>query len=382
MKILPQTARRRRLQPLGLLLALLGPSCVPEIKEIPADMALEDPPLDPKSIFESQALPELSSSCQGCHNRTQDTVKPFLEAGREYDSVVAYEMGRFLPAQADKSLLLTKGAHMGPAFTEGQYGKVLAWLEVEIASRGVSTMTSPSTPSVALRQGDFFISLEKLVGDPLAKVTFKVDPRQANIYRVSELAVTAGPLSGIQLKHPIFLVYSVSGAKRDAADSLSNVDLTLKAQQASPLGTTGTVLLTSVPQNARIGLAFESIKAVDPKPIDTFQCKDFDQFNGKVRPTLLTPCAALCHGAGATDPRATQAIGAFDMSLAASQDAAMLRQFCVRTLGRVNLANPAKSVLVLQATPPDAGGTTNHPYKLPSFMNFTQAVSQWAAAEK
>jgi hypothetical protein len=376
--LLQSTCSGLRLLAIGL--TLLGSACDLEIKEAPVDMGLEDPPLDPRTVFESQAKPELATSCQGCHHLEQDTVKPFLEADREYESLVAYEMSRFLTPEPDKSLLLTKGAHMGPALTEGQYGKILAWLEVEIANRGVTVMSSPSTPSVALRPGEFFISLEKLVGDPLAKVTFKVEPRQANIYRVAELTVTAGPVTGIKLKHPVFLVYSINGAKRDPADSLSNIDLTIKAEQASVLGT-GTVLLTSVPQNARVGLAFESIGQVDPKPVETFQCKDFEQFNAKVRPTLQL-CGALCHAMGAMDPRANQAFGAFDMTQSGSTDPAMLKQFCLRTLGRVNLQNPAKSVLVLQATPPEAGGTTNHPYKLPAYMGFAQAVTQWAAAEK
>ncbi|MDW8281788.1 MAG: hypothetical protein RMK29_08765 [Myxococcales bacterium] len=362
--------------------ALCALACDLPIKDPPpAEVELEDPPLDPRTLFETQARPELALSCQGCHSREQDTVKPFLVEGREYESIVAYEMGRFLTPRPEQSILLTKGVHMGPALTEGQYQKVLAWLQVEVATRGVSAASSPSTPSVAVRAGDFYISLEGLVGDPLSKITFKLEPRQAGIYRLSELRISAGPVTGIKIKNPILILYSINGARRDPADSLSGVELTLQPQQSATLGT-GTVLLTNVPQNARLGLAFQIISQVNPKPLEMFQCKDFALFDARVRPTLQAPCSTLCHGMGAADPRAAQAFGAFDMTQARSTDPAVLRQFCLRTLGRVNLADPARSVLILQATPAEAGGTTNHPYKLPQHMTFAQNVVQWAAAEK
>lgn len=367
---------------LGLAL-ISGPAgckleTIPEVKE---DMGLEDPPLDPRSIFEMQARPDLVANCQGCHRIQQDTTKPFLEEGKEYESITAYEEQRFLTTDPDQSILLTKGMHMGPALTSQQYDHVRAWLAVEAAVRGNKAMPALTTPSVAMRPGEFFISLEGLVKDPLAKLTFKVEAREAGTFRVTDIALSAGPLGGIRIKNPVFLLFSTGGVRRDRADTLSGLELTVTASQRMPL-VAGSVLLTRVPMPARIAMAFEIISAVDPKPIETLKCKSFDAFNSSVRPVLQAPCGTICHAMGATDPRAAQALGAFDMTLARSQVAAEQQLFCVRSLSRVNLADPAKSVLVLQATPPEQGGTSNHPYKLSSYMTFTQAVQKWAAGEK
>jgi hypothetical protein len=365
---------------LGLALGTGLPACVPDILPPPApDMGLEDPPLDPRSIFETEVKDQLNGSCQGCHRMKQEMVPPFLVPGMEYDSLVGYKMGLFL-RDPEGSLLLNKGVHAGPGLNEGQTRAVREWLQAEILARGLQPMSTPATPSVAMRNGEFFVSLEKLVGDPLAQITFKMEAGPANIYYLTQLKLTAGPATGIHVKNPVFLIFSLNGSTRDPGNSLQGVDLTVKAKESATLGS-GSVILTKVPISARLALAFNTIEQVNPMPLEMFQCKAFMKFDAGVKPTLQT-CAALCHGMGATDPRSTQALGAFDMTAARSQDLMALRPFCLRTLGRVNLADPAKSVLVVQATPPEAGGTTNHPYKLPTYMSFTQAVKDWAAGEK
>ena len=63
-----------------------------------------------------------------------------------------------------------------------------------------------------------------------------------------------------------------------------------------------------------------------------------------------------------------------------------IQKLCIYTLGRINTADPAKSVLITQAAPVSDGGTSNHPYKLDTpakdLPGFKAAVMTWAMGEK
>lgn len=368
----------------ALVLGFVG--CVPDVLTTTPDMGADggDPTaLDPKSIFEAQAKPDLVASCQGCHALKQDIVDIFLARGSEYESITSYGMGKFITPNPDDSILLQKGQHTGPALTSGQYDDVHAWLEVEAATRTGLNMSSPATPSVAMGPGAFFISLEKLTGDPLSKLSFTVALKDNGAtFDINNISLTTGPFTGLHVKHPIFLLFSLMGAQKDKGDSLSSVDVMVPASSSVDLGR---VFLTQVPRFARMAMAFEAIDKVNPDPTKMVSCKAFDLFSSTVLPTLASPCAAVCHGTGAKNSAAASAMGAFDMTPAATMDMSKLGLFCLEALSRVQVTNPTQSVLVLQPTPPAMGGTPNHPYKLsdPAILTaFTTAVSNWAAKEK
>ncbi len=360
--------------------------CVPDVLVNAPDMGpdMGDPTaLDPKSIFEAQAKPDLVAFCQGCHAIKQDTVQPFLARMMEYDSITGYGAGKLVTKNADDSILLQKGQHNGPALTSGQYNDVHAWLEVEAATRTGLNMNSPATPTAALGPGTFYINLEKLTGDPQSTLTFTVDERDNGaIYSVHDILITAGPFTGIHVKHPIFLLFSRMGAQKDKADSLSALDVTIMPGMTAKLDT---VILTQVPRFARVAVAFEIIAPFTPDPTKVAKCKAFDVFSATVMPTLAAPCAAICHGDGAQNSAAASAQGAFNMTAASATDAIKLNRFCLQALSRVKLTDAAHSVIVLQPTPPEQGGTQNHPYKLKdaaTLSAFTKAITDWAAKEK
>jgi hypothetical protein len=371
---------------LGLCLPACVPGVLPEMPDMASGNGVDPLALDPKSIFEATAQPDLVQSCQGCHANPQGIVMPFLARGMEYASITGYGGGEFLTANPADSLLLQKGQHEGPALTSGQYNDINAWLCVEAATRTGLGMDSPATPSVAVGPGDFFISLEKLTGDPLSKITFTVALRNGGTtYDISNIQIIAGPFTGIHVKHPIFLFISRSGVEADPGDSLSDVEVILMPSTSVNLGA---VLLPEVPRVARLAVAFQAIDKVNPAPANSISCKDFTLFNTTVRPLLASPCSMLCHGPSGTNTtyQATAA-AAFDMSPAQSSDTNMsnLQLLCLETLSRVNLSTPTDSVLILQPTPAAQGGTTNHPFKLtePTLLTaFTKAVTAWAAKEK
>lgn len=356
---------------------------VPDMDSAP--IADEDPKnLDPQSIFEARALPVLGVECQACHAGTKD-FPTFLTRGDEYNSIVKYDGGKFVVAP-EGSLLLHKPSppHIGPNLKPEEYDRVAAWLSVEVAVRGTAMKQSPATPTVPLRSGEFFISLEKLTADPLARVTFRGDLKAGNQFRITDLKVTAGPTAALKITHPKFIIITARGVSYDQQDQLrdpKDADLVLNPGETKVLGP-GALYLTDAPSYARVGLAFVAISAVNQKPLAMFPCKGMDLFSSTVLPTLQAPCALVCHGNQATNQiQSRSAAEAFGMTPGDSAEAMQL--LCMRALARVDQAMPMQSILVQQVTPEAAGGTPNHPYKLTSgYADFAKAVSAWAAASK
>lgn len=379
--------RAARVAPGGLAYAMLalaslaGTGCPPPPLEEQTTTNLEDQPLDPQTLFDTRVKAEVAASCS-CHYTQQITIAPFLGMGSEYSAITGYGSGKFLTPTPDDSLLLQKGMHTGPAFTADQATAVRAWLSAEAATRG-SGMSSPATPTVPIRVGDFFMSLQALTQDPLASITFKLAQVAGTTYRISNLQVTAGPSGGIQLKHPRFIIFTAAGATPEASDGLSTVDLTVAAGASAPLGS-GSLLLTDLPAtSARIALAFQTIAVVNPMMVNV-ACSNFAAFDPPVKNQLAT-CAAVCHSPTASDPRRAQATGAFNMAAALTSDPAMLAQLCTNSRARIDKTSPDKSILVVQPQPAASGGTVNHPYKIndpTQFSTYKTAIVTWASGEK
>jgi len=366
----------------GALLTLaLAPSCGGGATE-----DLTQPDVSPTAIFETQAKPDLVQACANCHDRSQGSVDPFLATGMEYQSITGYQQGKFINVPAAvQSVLLTKGPHTGPAFTPEQYAKVQGWIEAEIVSRPSNTpgmMKSALLPTAPITPGDFNMNFgnQDPINDPQANITFTLAPDSSSFYRVSKLTITAGPTTGIHIKHPKFYFITNTASFADPADSLGIVDLSVPANGSMTIGS-GTVLLTNAPTNdpnTRIGIAFETLEKSQVQPV-MVACKDFKDFN----PALvndLKGCAATCHGG-----RNGAATSAYDMTLSTSTDMAKLMSFCISSLGRINKTTPNKSILLLQAIPQAQGGTPNHPFKYSlaaDITRFTNEVTTWAAGEK
>lgn len=366
----------------GALLTLaMAPGC-----NSPSDDGMNQPDVSPKTIFETLAKPPLVQSCANCHDRPQGNVAAFLTTDAEYSAVTGYENGKFINVPvATQSVLLAKGAHTGPAFEPEQYAAVQGWIEAEIASRPSNAngmMKSALLPTAPITTGDFNMNFgnEDPINDPQANITFSLAPDSSNFYRVSKLTLTAGPTTGIHIKHPKFYFITNTASFADPADSLGIVDLSVPANGSATIGT-GTVLLTNAPSNdpnTRIGIAFESLTKSNAQPV-VVACKDFKDFN----PALvndLKGCAATCHGG-----RNGAATSAYDMTLSTSTDMAKLMSFCVSSLGRISTQTPNKSILLLQAIPQAQGGTANHPFKYSlaaDITRFTNEVTTWAAGEK
>lgn len=367
----------------ALLTALLAASavgCAPT--PLPADDSDLNGDLHPRTMFDVKVKPQLLQSCAGCHAIAQGSVQPFLTAGMEYESITAYKSGIFLSSPALMSLLLQKGMHEGPALLQQQFDEVQGWLEAEAASRA-SSGKSGLLPTVPLQAGEFNMSFETLdpILDPQANLTFTLDEDDSRIFRVSNLKLTAGSLTGIHLKHPMFYFISAKGAGPDPADSLAAAELTVEAGKSATVGP-GTVLLTQAPVNklARIGVAFEVLERSNMGTPMMEMCKAFSLFNPAVKDQMVS-CAQSCHSPGKNNV----ANGAFNMSDALSSDTKALQALCLSTLGRVDRNSPGNSIIIKQITPQNLGGTPNHPFKqtdATARTKFVNAIQAWATAEK
>lgn len=374
---------------LGIGLSLS--SCSLPVLESPYDDpdAVDRVGLDPRSLFEERVKPELNASCQVCHQSKQVTYDPFLIPGDEYNSITNYAMSRFLTAKADESSLLTKGAHQGPALTAEQQVKVRGWLENEAAARGTMSATTPVTPSMPVRLGDYNMNLKGLVGDPLARLSFSLT-QSGSSYSLKNLALVAGPSAGVQVVHPRLLILTASGATPEPNDAFSTLDLTAPLNTSKTLGSGNLLLASNLGSAARIAFVFASIKLVPPNGTPA-ACKNIAQFDELVRPKLAL-CASLCHGAAASDPqRSAQARLSFDLSLLSGTTAADKNSICVDVLARaLPVAETQKSLLIRQVSPYDASkptdplnGTPNHPfYKINTASElsaFRTSVQTWAS---
>lgn len=380
---LPSHAPSRSVRGSLLAAGLLFSSCSLEPLEPTVLTELDADEIDPKAIFTKRVQPEISKSCS-CHYSKQMDILPFLaspmEPDKDYTAITGYTSGKFLTAVPEQSLLLTKGKHQGPAFNDVQFLAVRGWLDVEATTRGLGK-GSPTTPSVPIRDGDYFLAIDKFTKDPLSKITFSMKAGSSNAFVVSNLQITAGPATGIKLKHPRFVFLTAAGTTPDPSDALQTVDITVMQNQTATLGA-GTLRLTGVPASAaRVAMAFESISPTvpdAPPPV----CKAPQLFNPAVLNTLKA-CAIQCHSPTAMDKSAGSANGAFNMGASLGTDQTALASLCIYTLSRVTITDIPKSPLIRQPQPAPPG-TTNHPFKLSQAASdmFQAAVTTWAMAEK
>lgn len=392
LSLLPSLFPRGARLPLGLV-GLLA-ACTPPPVTGEADLgpgggpANEEEILDPQAFFDSQLKPLLVRDCQICHKAPIMGADTFLKPGEEYAGVTSYRGGKFLSQEVSRSPLLTYpvngGSHPGNNFSSDGLKLCRAWLEIEMVNRG-STSTTPATPSVPMREGDFFISLERLTKDPLSRITFKVRSEIGNNVRVSELQLSAGPMGGVKLTRPLFNIITLNGVQRDPTDTYADAVVSTAKDSAARFPP-DSILLTRVPTSARLAFTFNKVET-DPQvlpPLANFNCKAAEVFGREVRP-YLAGCAKACHSTEAARGGQSAAViahGAFDMSGTLSDDAQQSQLACLRAKARVNLAEPLRSVLLLQALPREQGGTPNHPYKLGAYADYRDALSRFVEAEK
>jgi hypothetical protein len=121
-----------------LTCALAACTMATEISEQPLQRgAVEAPDPTAHAVFVDEVQPTLISTCRACHVADGGTsVGPaFLDEAAELSYTYAknYQSaaGKILTASPESSLLVTKGAHIGPALTDAQKAVIARWLQLE-----------------------------------------------------------------------------------------------------------------------------------------------------------------------------------------------------------------------------------------------------------
>jgi hypothetical protein len=104
-----------------------------------------------RQLFDTNVSPMLLSNCSSCHAGTPPTQGPtFLGAGQANFYANLKADSRFVNNTAAQSLLLTKGAHEGPAWSQANGNLILAWLTQEIVEN--PGLPAPPPPTNAAEQ--------------------------------------------------------------------------------------------------------------------------------------------------------------------------------------------------------------------------------------
>ena len=380
MSLVRNSSRRRHAWASCLLLAGLSLSTLTACPPAPVASfdpdSVEDPALDPRGQFDLRVKPDIAGTAEApgsctCHYTKRDAYEPFMK----YDAGIRHHYGvqrRQVPDdQRRHQPADPEGSHQGPALTQPQFDRARAWLQAEALSRGAGG-GSKSTPTVALRTGDFYINLEPLTGDPLSKITFTLGQsgsRTLSGDRAEALRRTddGHPRQAPALHHLLGdwcqrRYQRCLGHRR--SDGPGQHELEHRQRQ---------LLLSNLPATtARIALAFEAIDKVSPNPNIVLMCKSYNLYKPAVT-NYLAGCAAICHSPTGTDSRASQATNAFNMAASRGTVDADIQKALHLHPGPHQPGGPGQERAFDPGHPVADGGTSNHPYKLDTPAKISRA---------
>jgi hypothetical protein len=183
-------------------------------------------PTDPRSLFEA-LLPSFESTCGPCHVQGTSNAPPYLGGSDPYTTIKTY--AGMVVANPQQSILLTKGAHEGPALVDPLRASITAWLTAESAGAPAGPVT---TAPFAVTTGANQVDLSSLV--PGAAITFTASTSGDYLYLTAIDFVAPGG-STVTVTYPIFYVVPASGPQIQD-DDFSNVSQTIAAGQTAELG--------------------------------------------------------------------------------------------------------------------------------------------------
>lgn len=328
--------------------------------------------------FDENVEPLLTSQCSACHGNNAAGVG-FMEPNPDMYGAVVNWINPLLDFMAPaNSLLLTKGAHVGPAWEPGDSETVRVWIALEAIARGIEDEPPPTTALFVPEMGPNEVSLEPL-GMPDSTVSFLFEPLDTGAY-LSEIKLNAGT-GGAKVTHPLFVAYVDGVAVPDPVDRFSFVDLGLEEGESVYIGG-GTFVMTNFPAGSDLLIIFETAERLDGQTGGNtlLECLEVATFSGPAKDQLLY--CGNCHSG--TDMQATAATDMRQLNNPNGQPEA-----CGQILSRINLRDPANSGLFKA---PDPESPTFHPYKFGTTPNglpdngqtweqFQTGILEWANLE-
>lgn len=362
----------------AMALVALTTGCMGEITNgADGDGTLTPEQLAAKNDFDANVMPMLNGFCGSCHVGIANV--DFMKSDPDPHTRMLTWPKLVNLDTPSQSLLLNKGAHEGPALTTDQASTILQWINLEqaaVGTGGTTIQTQAFQPVPGVNTVD--LSPIGLAGSTL---TFRMEPLSVGIY-LNEITVHAGT-DGAHVVHPLFVTYDEHDtASPDPVDRFADVDLTVAATMASPIGG-GTAVFVNVQPNSKLSIHFKvAEKATGGGTsggggVVGGGCKSVTTFTQVAQPLLAQNCVSCHAGQNSGATSATDMTKINDLS-PAGQAAA-----CAQILTRVDLTNPVTSGIFV-ATDPNQNVT--HPFKfngnVGAFQNFQSQLTMWINQEK
>ncbi len=215
-----------------------------------------------RAQFEAEVAPLVDLRCASCHEDAA-LAPVFVDDADVYSAVMGYA-GLVSPGAPDRSTLITKGLHRGPAWTASEEATVRAWIVAEgggsAGDGGMpSTIDVMHTTPRALVEGANSIALDS-VGLPGATLTFSAS-RVGLGMNLADLTLRAGS-TPVYVSHPVLVIDDGSRMEADPEDRFAGVVLTLPPSGSGALASTA--LLVGFPEGGALAVGFEEASS-DPR---------------------------------------------------------------------------------------------------------------------
>jgi hypothetical protein len=381
------------------LLVLSGCTGIIDITEAGDDGEEVDPP-EPTALelWNTNAAPIMTQNCATCHVSSPAAQNYWFLAGTNTDEMRATllasrEVNMDTPSN---SLILSRGAHEGPALTNDQAVLLLEWLQKEQSEQTVGP------GEVVLKTNP--ITVQKCDGQPLAScpvntinladiadagldgtITFKA-PTIAGMLYVNELTLHGGT-KGAYLEHMLFVAVPPAAADgtpsdvepvADSIDRYDDIKFNVMAATDTPIEG-GTAGFSGFPDDFQVIVSFKVAKEYKPDgptADDPGACKALAAFKTNTQTQMTTNCGNACHLGG--NPAAKAAM---DLTGINTTDDTKIALACAQVKSRVVLATPAMSGIFLAPKP----GNMTHPFNFnnnnANYNAFVTSVTTWITAE-
>jgi len=328
---------------------------------------------DTKKVFDETVAPILETNCASCHTAGR-AGPPFLEPIPDTHSAVVNREGLLDFANPPESLLVTRGAHSGPALSTQDASVITTWITLEAAiKKDGQSFIEISTNLVPLTPGKVTLDLSA-VGLTGSSMTFEVSVASSLTY-LDNWLVAAGT-RGVTLVHPLIVTWFDQKATVDPIDRFSGVSIEVPAGERAKVGQ-GSAIFADVKPGSSLSIHFSKVAAYagtgDGGSATSAGCKRVDLFTQFARGPLSQNCAT-CHSNGG-------ARTVLDMSPINDQNTTAQALACRRIRGVANLTNKPASLLFSQPNPQVNNG---HDFKFAdqgALTTFRDAVMQWLQNE-
>ena len=325
-------------------------------------VASDDAGSPTRAMFEA-LLPSFNTTCGGaCHASGGANAPAYLGGADPYATIKAFP-GIVVSSPA-ASILMTKGAHEGPALANPLEASILAWLTAEAPS----VPTGPATTNpITVATGNNTVDLSSLGVSGLS-LSFTAT-LSGDIMTLSNMAIAAPATTGVSITYPVFYVNGAAGAQTENSD-MSDDQQTVGAGTSDPLDT-GLLILSGWAAGDTLQVGFNKLaKATVADAGSSGGCKDVPSFTTNAVPAIKANTCLNCHNTGGSGNAALDLSG---LAATPENDTAA----CAQALTRINTTTPAQSDIILAPT----GGVANHPFKTAP-ASFVTMMETWIQAEK